>query len=65
MTQKLNAELERDEGHGTRDGMKWEGEIPAEPSCRQVVRSANRQVGKDTDSDWRLVKVERRIANGE
>jgi hypothetical protein len=67
MTQKLNAELERDEGRGTRDGdgMNWEGEAPAEPSCRQVVRSANRQVGKDTDSDWRLVKVERRIANGE
>ncbi|MFA0743530.1 MAG: hypothetical protein LASZOEIN_000306 [Candidatus Fervidibacter sp.] len=28
------------------EGRKWEGEIPAEPSFRQIVKSANRQVGK-------------------
>ncbi|MCC6038962.1 MAG: hypothetical protein LM632_12235, partial [Armatimonadetes bacterium] len=63
MTQKLNAELERDEGRGTRDGMKWEGEAPAEPSCRQVVRSANRQVGKRTaaNSEWRTASSEWRV----
>jgi hypothetical protein len=39
MTQKLNAELERDEGRGTRDGdgMKWEGEAPAEPKRQRVA----------------------------
>jgi hypothetical protein len=30
MTQKLSADFQRDEGRGTRDGKKWEGEIPAE-----------------------------------
>jgi hypothetical protein len=39
----------------SRWGKEWEGEAPAEPSCRQVVRSANRQVGKERQ----------RIANGE
>jgi len=31
MTEKLSADLEWDEGRGTRDGMKWEGKAPAEP----------------------------------
>ena len=44
MTQKLNAELERDEGRGTRDGMKWEGEIPAEPKRQRVANGEQRVV---------------------
>jgi hypothetical protein len=42
----------RDAGRGTG---KWEGESPAEPSFRQIVRWANRQVGKE--GEWRIAKV--------
>jgi hypothetical protein len=56
MTEKLSADLERDEGRGTRDGKNWEGEAPAEPSFRQIVRWANRQVGKE--GEWRLTNSE-------
>ena len=41
MTKKLGADFQRDEGRGTRDGMSWEGEAPAEPKT-----AAN--------GDWRL-----------
>ncbi|MFZ8853389.1 hypothetical protein [Fervidibacter sp.] len=44
MTQKLNAELERDEGRGTRDGMKWEGEVPAEPKRQRIANGEQRVV---------------------
>jgi hypothetical protein len=37
MTQKLNADLERDEGRGARDGMNWEGEVPAEPKQQRIA----------------------------
>ncbi|MFA0746237.1 hypothetical protein [Fervidibacter sp.] len=43
----------RDAGRGTG---KWEGEAFAEPSFRQIVRWANRQVGKE--GEWRLTNSE-------
>jgi hypothetical protein len=45
-------------GRGTRDEgrEKWEGEASAEPSFRQIVRWANRQVGKE--GEWRLTNSE-------
>ena len=54
MTQKLNADLERDDGRGTRDGseMNWEGEASAEPKT-----TAN--------SEWRVANSERLMANGD
>ena len=61
----MSADLERDMGQGTRDKGKWEGDASAEPNFRQIVRSANRQVGKATDSDWRMVNSERRMASSE
>jgi hypothetical protein len=35
----MSADLERDEGLGTRDGseMNWEGEAPAEPKRQRVA----------------------------
>jgi hypothetical protein len=41
MTKKLGADFQRDEGRGTRDGMSWEGEAPAEPKTTAI-------------GDWRL-----------
>jgi hypothetical protein len=41
MTKKPGADFQRDEGRGTRDGKKWEGEIPAEPKTAAI-------------GDWRL-----------
>jgi hypothetical protein len=41
MTEKPGADLERGEGRGTRDGMSWEGEAPAEPKMGAI-------------GDWRL-----------
>jgi len=58
MTKEMSADLEWDRGQGTRGKGKWEGETPAEPDFRQIVRSANRQVGKVTDSEWRIVSLE-------
>jgi hypothetical protein len=54
MTQKLNADLERDEGRGTRDGseMNWEGEAPAEPKTA-------------ASGEWRVANSERRTATGD
>jgi hypothetical protein len=54
MTQKLNADLERDEVRGMRDRseMNWEGEAPAEPRT-----TAN--------SEWRVANSERLMANGD
>jgi len=49
LMQNLSADLERDMGQGTRDKGKWEGEATAEPNFRQVMRSANRQVGNGTE----------------
>ena len=42
MTKKLGADFQRDEGRGTRDGMSWEGEAPAEPKMAAI-------------DEWRLV----------
>jgi hypothetical protein len=42
MTKKPGADLERGEGRGTRDGMSWEGEAPAEPKMAAI-------------DEWRLV----------
>ena len=42
MAKKLGTDLERGEGRGTRDGKKWEGEIPAEPKTAAI-------------DEWRLV----------
>jgi len=39
VTKNLSADLERDEGRGTRDGMKWEGKALAEPKRQRVVNS--------------------------
>jgi hypothetical protein len=39
MTEKLSADLEWNAGRGTRDGMKWEGEAPAEPKRQRMVSS--------------------------
>ena len=36
-------------GDAGRGAWKWEGEAFAEPSFRQIVRWANRQVGKAVD----------------
>ncbi|MFA0736767.1 MAG: hypothetical protein OGMRLDGQ_003267 [Candidatus Fervidibacter sp.] len=44
MTEKLSADLEWDEGRGTRDGMKWEGKAPAEPKRQRMA-----------SSEWRIV----------
>jgi hypothetical protein len=44
MTQKMSANFQRDEGRGTRDGKKWEGEAPAEPKRRRVA-----------NGEWRIV----------
>jgi hypothetical protein len=41
MTKKPGADFQRDEGRGTRDGMSWEGEAPAEPKTAAI-------------GDWRL-----------
>jgi hypothetical protein len=54
---------------GTQDGIKREGETPAEPGFWQIVRSADRQIGKN-GSEWRIAtgkkaaNGERRVANG-
>jgi|GEM_PF-1506729 len=63
----MSADLERDEGLGTRDGseMNWEGEAPAEPKRRRIASGEWRIENSEQRlaiSDWRLVR--RRIANG-
>ena len=47
MTKNLSADLERDEGCGTRDGMKWEGEALAEPKRQRVASSEQRMATGD------------------
>jgi hypothetical protein len=52
---------------GTQDGIKREGETPAEPGFRQIVRSADRQVGKKRQrmaNGKKAANGERRVANG-
>jgi hypothetical protein len=44
MMQKLSANLEQDEGRGTRDEEKWEGEAPTK--LKLIGKSAGRQMGK-------------------
>jgi hypothetical protein len=65
MTQKLNADLERDEVRGMRDRseMNWEGEAPAEPrtTANSEWRVANSE-RRLAISDWRLVET---AANGD
>jgi hypothetical protein len=41
-----DADLKRGVGLGTRDGMNWEGEAPAEPNL-----SANREIGKSASRE--------------
>jgi hypothetical protein len=54
-------ETEGGVGRGTGDGMKWEGEAPAEPNL-----SANREIGKSGNgSEWRLVKWQRMVSGGQ
>jgi len=52
MTKNLSADLERDEGRGTRDGNKMGGR----GSCRAETAA---------NGDWRLAIGERRAANGD
>jgi hypothetical protein len=33
----VDADLKRGVGRGTRDGMNWEGEVPAEPERQQLA----------------------------
>jgi hypothetical protein len=47
VTKNLNADLEWDEGRGTKDGMKWEGEVPAEPKRQRVASSEQRMATGD------------------
>ena len=55
----VDTDLKRGVGRGTRDGMKREGEAPAEPNL-----SANREIGKSASremaaiGDWRLATGE-------
>gem|GEM_PF-3066004 len=42
----VDADLKRGVGLGTRDGMNWEGEVPAEPNL-----SANREIGKSASRE--------------
>jgi len=51
MTQKLNAELERDEGHGTRDGGR--NELGGRGSCR--AETAANSEWRTASSEWRVV----------
>jgi hypothetical protein len=50
----MSADLERDEGLGTRDGKRWEGEAPAEPKRQRLA-----------NSEWRIANSEQQIATGE
>jgi hypothetical protein len=50
----VDADLKRGVGRGTRDGMNWEGEAPAEPERQRVA-----------NGEWRMAISEWRIVSGE